>query len=128
MSYCEGFLNAGSRNLTGCSHRSILFSFDPAYALAKDTGNTTSLSKLGWPSSITDDFRTFSATSRSMGVLYSIGIGLAGLAVLERLWFWFVRGPRQTKVEVSSIMVSFFFFFFFFVKFYEPRCPLVSEC
>ncbi|KAF7590533.1 hypothetical protein BBP40_002674 [Aspergillus hancockii] len=107
MSYCEGFQNAGSRNLTGCSHRSVLFSFDPTDALIKDTGNTTTLSRLGWPSSITDDLRTFSATSRSMGVFYSIGVGLAGLAVLERLWFLFVRGPRQTVIEVASIMVSF---------------------
>lgn len=106
MSYCEGFLHAENRNLTGCSHPSLLFSFNATEALTKDAGNTTSLSSLGWPSSITDDLRTFGATSQSMGVFYCIGIGLAGLAVLERLWFVIAKGPRQTVVEVSSLMVG----------------------
>ncbi|UDD64376.1 hypothetical protein AFCA_011611 [Aspergillus flavus] len=107
MSYCEGFLHAENRNLTGCSHPSLLFSFNATEALTKDAGNTTSLSSLGWPSSITDDLRTFGATSQSMGIFYCIGIGLAGLAVLERLWFVIAKGPRQTVVEVSSLMLSF---------------------
>ncbi|PIG80122.1 hypothetical protein AARAC_011360 [Aspergillus arachidicola] len=107
MSYCEGFLHAENRNLTGCSHPSLLFSFNATEALTKDAGNTTSLTSLGWPSSITDDLRTFGATTQSMGVFYCIGIGLAGLAVLERLWFVIAKGPRQTVVEVSSLMLSF---------------------
>ncbi|KAE8351085.1 actin cortical patch SUR7/pH-response regulator pali [Aspergillus coremiiformis] len=110
MSYCEGFLNPDSRTVTECSHRSVLFSFNATEAISTDAGNTTSLSRLGWPSSITEDLRTFSATSRSMGVFYSIGIGLAGLAVLERLWFGIFKGPRQTVVEVSSLMLSFAMF------------------
>ncbi|KNG82396.1 hypothetical protein ANOM_009644 [Aspergillus nomiae NRRL 13137] len=107
MSYCEGFLHAENRNLTGCSTPSLLFAFNATEALTKDAGNTTSLSSLGWPSSITDDLRTFGATSQSMGVFYCIGIGLAGLAVLERLWFVIAKGPRQTVVEASSLMLSF---------------------
>ncbi|KAF5859470.1 hypothetical protein ETB97_002822 [Aspergillus alliaceus] len=91
MSYCEGFLKAGK-------------------ALTQDAGNNTSLSSLGWPSSITDDLRAFGATSKSMGAFYCIGIGLAGLVVLMRLWFVLIRGPRQTVVEVSSLMLSFMMF------------------
>ncbi|KAE8151279.1 SUR7/PalI family-domain-containing protein [Aspergillus avenaceus] len=107
MSYCEGFLDGRNKNLTGCSHRSVLFSFNPAVALAKDTDNTTTLDGVGWPSAVTDDLRAFSATSRSMGVFYCIGVGLAGLVVMERLWFVFAKGPRQTVVEASSIMIGF---------------------
>ncbi|KAB8227588.1 SUR7/PalI family protein [Aspergillus alliaceus] len=110
MSYCEGFLKAGTKNLTGCSHRSVLFSFNATEALTQDAGNNTSLSSLGWPSSITDDLRAFGATSKSMGAFYCIGIGLAGLVVLMRLWFVLIRGPRQTVVEVSSLMLSFMMF------------------
>ncbi|KAF9893905.1 hypothetical protein FE257_010075 [Aspergillus nanangensis] len=108
MGYCEGFLvENAERNLTGCSNRTMLFSFDPARVLANETGNTTSLSDLGWPRSVTDDFHAFNVTTRSMGVFYCIGIGFAGLAIVERLWWVIMKGPRQSVIELSSLLLSF---------------------
>lgn len=107
MSYCEGFLNSeGQKNLTGCSTRSMLFSFDPSEVLLEETGNTTSLTSLGWPSAISDDFRAFKVTNQSMGVFYCMGVGLAGLVILERLYFMLFRKTRQSAIELASLLVS----------------------
>jgi hypothetical protein len=109
MSYCEGSLDlneTGQRQtLSGCSNRTALFSFDPSKVLQKETGNTTSLADMGWPIAVSDDFRAFRITSKSMGVFYIIGVGTAGLVVLARLWFLLVKGPRQTIAEVSGLLV-----------------------
>jgi hypothetical protein len=109
MSYCEGFLDLNEtgqrKNLTGCSNRTALFSFNPSEVLLKETGNTTSLADMGWPTAVSDDFRAFRITSKSMGVFYCIGVGTAGLVILARLWFLLVKGPRQTIAEVSGLLV-----------------------
>ncbi|KAH1916773.1 hypothetical protein KXW47_001979 [Aspergillus fumigatus] len=111
MSYCEGFLDLNEtgqrKNLTGCSDRTALFSFNPSEVLLKETGNTTSLADMGWPAAVSDDFRAFRITSKSMGIFYCIGVGAAGLVILARLWFLLVKGPRQTIAEVSGLLISF---------------------
>lgn len=107
MSYCEGFLDSkGKKNLTGCSKRSMLFSFDPSEVLLEETGNSTSLQGLGWPDAISEDFRAFRVTHQSLGVLYCIGVGLAGLAILARLFFMLFRKTRQSAIELASLLVS----------------------
>ncbi|KAF7177399.1 hypothetical protein CNMCM7691_005604 [Aspergillus felis] len=111
MSYCEGFLDLNEtgqrKNMTGCSDRTALFSFNPSEVLLKETGNTTSLADMGWPTAVSDDFHAFQITSKSMGVFYCIGVGTAGLVILARLWFLLVRGPRQTIAEVSLLLIGF---------------------
>ncbi|PWY73650.1 hypothetical protein BO70DRAFT_297197 [Aspergillus heteromorphus CBS 117.55] len=107
MSYCEGDLISGDRRITNCSSSSIFFSFDPSTVLLEESGNTTSLSNLGWPDAISDDFDAFSMTTRSMGVFYSIGAGVAGLAMLARGYLEARRGPRQTVLELSALLIGF---------------------
>ncbi|KAI9038471.1 SUR7/PalI family protein [Aspergillus affinis] len=108
MSYCEGFLDSKEKkNLTGCSKRSMLFSFDPSEVLLEETGNTTSLTRLGWPDAISEDFRAFRLTHQSLGVLYCMGVGLAGLAILERLFFMLSRKTRQSVIELASLLTGF---------------------
>ncbi|PLB48024.1 hypothetical protein P170DRAFT_410544 [Aspergillus steynii IBT 23096] len=108
MTYCEGFMNSKEeRNLTGCSKRSMLFSFDPSEVLLEETGNTTSLDRLGWPSAISEDFRAFKITYQSLGVFYCIGVGLAGLAILVRLFFMLFRRTRQSAIELASLLIGF---------------------
>ncbi|PYH75856.1 hypothetical protein BO82DRAFT_396557 [Aspergillus uvarum CBS 121591] len=107
MSYCEGELRVNHKDFNNCSDRTLFFSFDPDAAIRADTGNTTSPADLGWPSAITDDFYAFQMTSRSMGIFYCLGAGVAALALLERAWWALRRGPRQTITEVSSMMLSF---------------------
>lgn len=105
MSYCEGELRVNHKDFNNCSDRTLFFSFDPDAAIRADTGNTTTPADLGWPSAITDDFYAFQMTSRSMGIFYCLGAGVAALALFERAWWALRRGPRQTVTEVSSMMV-----------------------
>ncbi|KAK1148630.1 hypothetical protein N8T08_008515 [Aspergillus melleus] len=108
MSYCEGFLDSkGKKDLTGCSKRSMLFSFDPSEVLLEKTGNSTSLQGLGWPDAISEDFRAFRVTHQSLGVLYCMGVGLAGLAILARLFFMLFRKTRQSAIELASLLTGF---------------------
>ncbi|OOF99729.1 hypothetical protein ASPCADRAFT_126625 [Aspergillus carbonarius ITEM 5010] len=107
MSYCEGDLMSGNKRFMNCSKASLPFAFDPSAVLLEETGNTTSLSNLGWPDTITDDFHAFGMTSRSMGPFYCIGAGVAGLAIVGRLWWTIRRGPRQSVVELVLLLSGF---------------------
>ncbi|EAW13936.1 SUR7/PalI family protein [Aspergillus clavatus NRRL 1] len=111
MSYCAGFLEFSEmdqrQNVTGCSNRTVLFSFEPSAVMLQETGNTSSLAELGWPVAVSDDFQAFSITSQSMGVFYCIGLGAAGLVILARLWLLISNGPRQTITEVTGLLLSF---------------------
>ena len=99
---------SGNKRFMNCSKASLPFAFDPSAVLLEETGNTTSLSNLGWPDTITDDFHAFGMTSRSMGPFYCIGAGVAGLAIVGRLWWTIRRGPRQSVVELVLLLVGFF--------------------
>ena len=107
MSYCQGNLGSGSKsaahNVTECSSRTILFSFDPTEAWPKEI---THSSELDWPRVISDDFNAFRITSQSMAVLYCIGVGAMGLVLLVRASS--VVAPRaQTGLfEFGFLVVS----------------------
>lgn len=94
------------KDRTGCSKRSILFSFDPSEVLLEEVGNDASLHQLGWPRAVSDDFRAFKVTNQSLGVFYCMGVGLAGLALLERLFFLLFQKTRQSAIEFVSLLVS----------------------
>ncbi|KAA8650578.1 SUR7/PalI family protein [Aspergillus tanneri] len=108
MSHCEGVREEEKNHVKNCSKRSMLFSFNPSKVLSEETGNT-SPSDLGWPRAITEDFHAFSVTSQSLGVFYCIGLGFAGLVILERLWSVILRGRgRQLSViELVLLLLSF---------------------
>jgi hypothetical protein len=108
MSYCQGTLGTSSpsagvtRNVTECSHRTILFSFDPTQEWPK----TSHGAELEWPRVISDDFHAFRMTSQSMAVLYCIGIGAMGAALFVKIWT--VAAPRagQGLFEFGFMVVS----------------------
>lgn len=95
------------KNLTGCSGHDLLFSFNPSRVLQHESGNDTNLGDLGWPTAISDDFKTFSITNQAMGVLYVIGAGIAGIAMLIRLGLLITRRSRQSIFEVASLLVGY---------------------
>ncbi|THC96987.1 hypothetical protein EYZ11_003543 [Aspergillus tanneri] len=97
MSHCEGVREEEKNHVKNCSKRSMLFSFNPSKVLSEETGNT-SPSDLGWPRAITEDFHAFSVTSQSLGVFYCIGLGFAGLVILERLCF--------VMISIASIITT----------------------
>ncbi|KAJ5666934.1 hypothetical protein N7462_011343, partial [Penicillium macrosclerotiorum] len=86
MSYCQGTVGTAApgstdfvRNVTGCSNRTILFSFDPTDAWPREISHGSTLE---WPRVISDDFHAFRMTSRVMAVLYIIGVGAVGMVLL----------------------------------------------
>lgn len=109
MSYCQGTLgetnpsSSVTRNVTECSNRTMLFSFDPTQAWPKEV---TRGPELEWPRVISDDFHAFRITSRAMGVLYCIGVGAMGVALLTRVWTTLAPRAGQGFFEFGFIMVS----------------------
>ena len=108
MSYCQGTLGASdpsagvTRNVTDCSHRKILFSFDPT----QEWPEVSHGPELEWPRVISDDFHAFRMTTRSMAVLYCIGVGAMGAALLVKVWTAIAPRAGQGKIECGFIMVS----------------------
>jgi len=108
MSYCQGTLgttepSAGvTRNVTECSHRRILFSFDPTQAWPKVTHGP----ELEWPRVISDDFHAFRMTTRSMAVLYCMGVGATGAALVVRIWTTVAPRAGQGLFEFGFMVVS----------------------
>ncbi|KAJ5172634.1 hypothetical protein N7492_005227 [Penicillium capsulatum] len=108
MSYCQGTLGTvgpgaagASRNVTSCSSRTILFSFDPTAAWPTEI---TQSKELNWPRVISDDFHAFRISSQSMAVLYCIGVGAMGAAVLVRASS-FVAPRAQTGLFEFGFLV-----------------------
>lgn len=107
MTYCDGSLGADGRgqNITGCSSRTIPFSFNATEALLRDVPYDTSLAALGWPDAITGDFRAFALTTRTMSVLYCMGAAMAGAGIMARLGLEIAEKPRRRLAEGSLFLV-----------------------
>ncbi|KAJ5963803.1 Actin cortical patch SUR7/pH-response regulator PalI [Penicillium vulpinum] len=113
LSHCQGTLGTTetgveiSRNVTKCSNRTLLSPFDPTEAWAKDITSWG----LEWPRVISDDFHALRLTSKVMGVLYCMGIGAMGAAILVRAWTGLAPRPGQGPCEflffiLGSITIS----------------------
>ncbi|KAF3029500.1 hypothetical protein E8E15_010829 [Penicillium rubens] len=111
MSYCQGTLvtldpgTEVTRNVTECSNRTILSSFDPTQAWPKEI---TSSQDLGWARVISDDFHAFRMTSQVMAVMYCIGVGAMGAAILVRVWTTLSPRAGQGLFEFSFFMLGSF--------------------
>ncbi|KAJ5373139.1 Actin cortical patch SUR7/pH-response regulator PalI [Penicillium concentricum] len=108
MSYCQGTLgttnpSAGvTRNVTACSNRTLLSSFDPTQAWPNEIASQ----ELGWPRVISDDFHALRLTSKVMAVLYCIGVGAMGAAILVRVWTTLSPRPGQGPCEFWFFMLG----------------------
>lgn len=110
MSYCQGTLGSidpgdpgVTRNVTSCSNRTILFSFDPTEAWPKEI---TQGPALEWPRVISDDFQAFRLTSRAMAVLYCIAVGAVGAMLLVRVWAFLSPKKQRDVLELPFLVVS----------------------
>ncbi|KAJ5776840.1 hypothetical protein N7520_000086 [Penicillium odoratum] len=110
MSYCQGTLGTvepgtpgSARNVTQCSDRQILFSFDPTDAWSEAT---THESTLEWPRVISDDFHAFRLTTQSMTVLYCIGVSAMGAALLVRVSSFIAKRVQQGVFEFGFLVLG----------------------
>ncbi|KAJ5634976.1 uncharacterized protein N7484_008289 [Penicillium longicatenatum] len=110
MSYCQGTLGTvepgtpgSARNVTQCSDRQILFSFDPtdAWSEAITHGPT-----LEWPRVISDDFHAFRLTTQSMAVLYCIGVSAVGAVLLVRVSSLISRRVQRGPFEFGFFVLG----------------------
>ncbi|KAJ5569727.1 uncharacterized protein N7459_009157 [Penicillium hispanicum] len=110
MSYCQGTLGTVepssasiTRNVTQCSNRTILFSFDPTEAWPKEVTNGSTLE---WPRVISDDFHAFRMTSQSMAVLYCIGVGAVGAVLVVRAASFAAPRIQQGPFEFGFLVLG----------------------
>lgn len=97
------------RNVTDCSNRTILFSFDPTAAWPKEI---TQGPALEWPRVISDDFHAFRMTSRAMAVLYIVGVGAVGIVLVVKAVSMAVPKAQYGLVEFGFLVVCCRFSFF----------------
>jgi len=102
MDYCSGSYTPGPvpnatlkkskihRNVTSCSNRTAMFSFDPTAALEKslnDSGVPITLAQLNWPKDLEKGVRALRTAFKAAFVLYCVGIGFCFLTLIA-CTFW----------------------------------------
>ncbi|OQE31584.1 hypothetical protein PENSTE_c001G07833 [Penicillium steckii] len=110
MSYCHGSLekaepgsSGGARNVTGCSDRKLLFAFDPTEAWHDGVSHGPNLE---WPRVISDDFHAFRLTTRSMAVMYIIGVGAVGSALVAKMVSLIAPRRQQGLFEFGFLVLG----------------------
>lgn len=110
MSYCHGTLETvepgstgSARNVTECSNRKLLFAFDPTEEWKEGVSHGPNLE---WPRVISDDFHAFRMTTRSMAVMYMIGVGAIGSALVARVVSLIAPRAQQGLFEFGFLVVS----------------------
>lgn len=91
------------RNITSCSNRTILGSFDPTASWPTEI---TQGPALEWQRVISDDFHAFRMTSRAMAVLYIVGVGAMGVVLVGKVVSMVVPRREFGIVEFGFLMVS----------------------
>jgi hypothetical protein len=110
MSFCQGTLeilepgsSGSARNVTECSNRKLLFAFDPTEEWDHGVSHGPNLE---WPRVISDDFHAFRMTTRSMAVMYMIGVGAIGSALVARVVSLIAPRRQQGLFEFGFLVVS----------------------
>ncbi|MCJ1292135.1 hypothetical protein MMC34_003685 [Xylographa carneopallida] len=116
LDYCEGYYTPSpisnatsqpSKNVTSCSNHTAFFTFDPTAILQSELKPGTNLSELKWPSAIKDAIVAVETASKVMFVLYFIGVGFAGLALIGAFIGFFVGGRFSAALNVMLDLMSF---------------------
>lgn len=123
LDFCEGFYtptalpNATvdngdiSKNVTSCSNRTAMYTFDPRETLQRELNRTghsdINLEDLDWPSQVDDGLRALQMASNAVFVLYCIGIGFAFLAFIAALVSIFFSGRISAFINVIIDWLAF---------------------
>lgn len=100
-----------SKNVTDCSNRTAMYSFDPRQMIQRElneSGNgNINLTDLGWPDEVDDAIQSLEVASNAMFVLYCIGIAFAGLALISAFVSIFFSGRLSAFVNIIIDMIAF---------------------
>jgi len=116
LDYCEGYYTPSpianatetpSKNVTSCSNHTSLFTFDPTSIIQSQLKPGINLTALKWPSEIEDAIVAVETASKVMFVLYCIGVGLAGLALIGGIVGFFGGGRLSASVNVILDFLAF---------------------
>lgn len=118
LDYCEGYYtptavaNSTSqpyKNVTKCSNQTGLFHFDPTTIVQNELRPGLTLQDLHWPSQIQDGLKTLEVASKVTVILYYVGIGTAGLAIIGSLVGIVADGVLSAVVNfmLALVRVSF---------------------
>ena len=94
------------KNVTKCSNQTATFHFDPAKAIQDELKPGINLTYLKWPSAVENGIQSAKLASNVMFVLYCIGIGAVGLALIGALIGVFASGRLVAMVNTMLSIVS----------------------
>lgn len=99
------------KNVTSCSNRTALYSFDPRQTLQQELNETghsnVNLTDLNWPSQIDDGLHALQVASEATFVLYCIAIGFMAVAMLSALLSFFFEGRLSSFINVLIDWLAF---------------------
>ncbi|MCJ1308276.1 hypothetical protein MMC25_001929 [Agyrium rufum] len=115
LDYCEGFYSPEpirnatvhpTKNITKCSKKQALFTFNPQQVLQSELKPGVQLSDLKFPDEIQNAITTLEVAMKAMFILYCIAVAFSGLAVLGAIFGLF--GGRLSAF--LNIMLDFMAF------------------
>ena len=115
LDYCEGYYTPSpianatetpSKNVTSCSNHTSLFTFDPTSIIQSQLKPGINLTDLKWPSEIEDAIVAVETASKVMFVLYCMGVGFVGLALIGGIVGFFGGGRLSASVNIILDFVS----------------------
>ncbi|MCJ1286711.1 hypothetical protein MMC26_006057 [Xylographa opegraphella] len=116
LDYCEGYYTPSpisnatsqpSKNVTSCSNHTAFFTFNPTTILQTELKPGMNLTELKWPSAIQDVIVAVETASKVMFVLYCIGVGFAGLALIGALIGFLAGGRLSAALNVMLDLMAF---------------------
>jgi len=123
LDFCEGYYTPGPvpnttlprsqihRNVTSCSNRTAMYSFDPRTTLQQELNasghGNVALSDLNWPSDVDRGLHALVIAQKATFVLYCVAIALIGVATLLALASLFAEGRLSAFVNVLVDWLAF---------------------
>ncbi|KAK0848888.1 hypothetical protein LTR03_005453 [Friedmanniomyces endolithicus] len=123
LDFCEGYYTPGPvpnttlprsqihRNVTSCSNRTAMYSFDPRTTLQQELNasghGNDALSDLNWPSDVDRGLHALVIAQKATFVLYCVAIALIGVATLLALASLFAEGRLSAFVNVLVDWLAF---------------------
>ena len=99
-----------SKNVVNCSSHSPLSTFDPTAVINAELRPGVSLADLKWPNEVQTAVTALQVASKAMFILYCLGVGFAGLAVVGALFGFFGEGLLGPSLNLVFDFVSCSFF------------------
>jgi len=123
LDFCEGYFVPGPvpnatlsrssihRNITSCSNKTAMYSFDPRVVLQQELNKTghgnINLTDLQWPSEVDKGLQALRIASKATFVLYCIAIAFTAIAAIFALLSIFFDGRLSSFINVILDWLAF---------------------